>query len=51
MAEIKRTQPLARDQVADVVVIGAGIMGLSVAYHLAAEQGLTRVAVVDAGYL
>ena len=36
---------------ADVVVIGAGIMGLSVAYHLAAEHGLTRVAVLDAGYL
>ena len=36
---------------ADVVVIGAGIMGLSVAYHLAAEHGLTRVVVLDAGYL
>ncbi len=36
---------------ADVVVIGAGIMGLSVAYHLAAEHGLTRIAVLDAGYL
>src|SRR5450432_1295329 len=36
---------------ADVVVIGAGIMGLSVAYHLAAEHGITRVAVLDAGYL
>ena len=35
---------------ADVVVIGAGIMGLSVAYHLA-EQGVTRVTVVDQGYL
>lgn len=36
---------------ADVVVIGAGIMGLSVAYHLAADHGLKRVVVVDAGYL
>src|ERR1700742_353884 len=36
---------------ADVVVIGAGIMGLSVAYHLAAEHGIKRVVVVDAGYL
>src|SRR3954462_6466626 len=26
-------------------------MGLSVAYHLAAEHGVARVAVVDAGYL
>jgi len=36
--------------VADVVVIGAGIMGLSVAYHLA-EMGVTNVTVVDRGYL
>ena len=36
---------------ADVVVIGAGIMGLSVAYHLAAEHGLSRVVVLDASYL
>jgi sarcosine oxidase subunit beta len=36
---------------ADVVVIGAGIMGLSVAYHLAADHGLKRVVVLDSGYL
>jgi sarcosine oxidase, subunit beta len=36
---------------ADVVVVGAGIMGLSVAYHLAADHGLKRVVVLDAGYL
>jgi sarcosine oxidase subunit beta len=35
---------------ADVVVIGAGIMGLSIAYHLA-ELGVTDVTVVDKGYL
>ncbi len=35
---------------ADVVVVGAGIMGLSIAYHLAA-LGVTRVTVVDKGYL
>jgi sarcosine oxidase subunit beta len=35
---------------AQVVVIGAGIMGLSIAYHLAA-RGVTEVTVVDKGYL
>ncbi len=35
---------------ADVVVVGAGIMGLSIAYHLAA-RGVTRVSVIDRGYL
>jgi sarcosine oxidase subunit beta len=35
---------------ADVVVIGAGIMGLSIAYHLA-ERGITNVTVLDMGYL
>jgi sarcosine oxidase subunit beta len=35
---------------ADVVVIGAGIMGLSIAYHLA-KLGTTNVTVVDRGYL
>jgi len=36
---------------ADVVIVGAGIMGLSVAYHLAADHGLKRVVVLDRGYL
>jgi sarcosine oxidase, subunit beta len=35
---------------ADVVVVGAGIMGLSIAYHLAA-RGVTDVTVLDRGYL
>src|SRR5258708_2603622 len=35
---------------ADVVVIGAGIMGLSIAYHLA-ERGVTDVTVLDQSYL
>jgi len=35
---------------ADYVVIGAGIMGLSIAYHLA-KRGVTKVVVVDRSYL
>ncbi len=35
---------------ADVVVVGAGIMGLSIAYHLAAS-GVRHVTVVDKSYL
>src|SRR3984957_18035352 len=35
---------------ADVVIVGAGIMGLSIAYHLAA-RGTTRITVIDRGYL
>lgn len=35
---------------ADVVVIGAGIMGLAIAYHLA-RLGTKNVVVVDRGYL
>jgi sarcosine oxidase subunit beta len=35
---------------ASVVVVGAGIMGLSIAYHLAA-RGVRDVTVVDQGYL
>jgi sarcosine oxidase subunit beta len=35
---------------ADVVIVGAGIMGLSIAYHLAA-RGVTRVTVIDRSYL
>ena len=35
---------------ADVVVVGAGIMGLAIAYHLG-RAGVERVVVVDRGYL
>ncbi len=35
---------------AEVVIIGAGIMGLSIAYHLA-KRGITDVVVLDRGYL
>jgi len=35
---------------ADVVIVGAGIMGLSIAYHLA-RLGTTNVTVVDKSYL
>jgi sarcosine oxidase subunit beta len=33
------------------VVVGAGIMGLATAYHLAKDHGQKRVLVLDAGYL
>ena len=35
---------------AEVVVIGAGIMGLSIAYHLA-RVGVTDIVVLDRSYL
>src|SRR4051794_20111079 len=34
----------------DVVIIGAGIHGLAIAYYLA-KHGITNVAVLDRGYL
>lgn len=36
---------------ADVVIVGAGIMGLSVAYHLAKDHAPRRILVLEAGYL
>ena len=33
---------------ADVVICGAGIAGIAVAYHLAVEHGVARVVLVDA---
>jgi sarcosine oxidase subunit beta len=38
-------------EAADIVVVGAGIMGLATAYHLAKDHGLKRVLVLDASYL
>jgi sarcosine oxidase subunit beta len=35
----------------DAVVIGAGVHGLATAYYLAANHGITRVAVLDKGYV
>lgn len=36
---------------AEIVVVGAGIMGLAIAYNLARHHGITDVVVVDRGYL
>src|SRR5690242_17113046 len=36
---------------AEVVIIGAGIMGLSIAYNLAKAHGVTDVTVIDRSYL
>lgn len=36
---------------AEVVIVGAGIMGLSIAYNLAKNHGITDVVVVDKSYL
>jgi sarcosine oxidase subunit beta len=36
---------------ADVVVIGGGVHGLATAHYLAANHGITDVAVVDKGYI
>jgi sarcosine oxidase subunit beta len=35
----------------DVVIVGAGVHGLATAYYLAARHGITRVAVLDKGYV
>src|SRR5260370_4557260 len=35
----------------DVVIIGAGVHGLGIAYYLASRHGIRNVAVLDRGYL
>jgi sarcosine oxidase subunit beta len=35
----------------DVVIIGAGVHGLATAYYLAANHGISNVAILDKGYL
>jgi sarcosine oxidase, subunit beta len=35
----------------DVVIVGAGVHGLATAHYLAANHGITRVAVLDKGYI
>src|SRR5512132_333106 len=35
----------------DVIVIGGGVNGLSLAYHLAAEHGIRDVAVIERSYI
>ncbi|MGH3656878.1 MAG: FAD-dependent oxidoreductase [Micromonosporaceae bacterium] len=44
-----RTRELAERY--DVVIVGGGVHGLATAYYLAAHHGITRVAVLDKGYL
>ena len=43
-------RPEMRDSY-DVVIVGAGLHGLATAYYLAANHGITNVAVVDKGYV
>jgi sarcosine oxidase, subunit beta len=44
----RRHEPRSRY---DVVVIGGGVHGLATAYYLAAQHGITDVAVLERGYL
>lgn len=44
-----RSPPLKNEY--DVVIVGAGGHGLSTAYHLAKEHGVTNVAVIEKGWL
>jgi sarcosine oxidase, subunit beta len=44
-----RERPLASSY--DVVIVGGGVNGLSLAYHLAARHGIRKVAVLERSYL
>jgi sarcosine oxidase, subunit beta len=44
-----RPHPVERSY--DVVIIGGGVHGLATAYYLAANHGISRVAVVEKGYI
>jgi sarcosine oxidase subunit beta len=44
-------QPQPMKNSYDVVIIGGGVHGLAAAYYLAAEHGITDVAVLDKSYL
>jgi sarcosine oxidase subunit beta len=44
-----RSQPIKPSY--DVVIIGGGVHGLAAAYYLAANHGITDVAVLDKGYI
>src|SRR6266550_1282985 len=42
----RQSAPQSMTETADVVIIGSGIVGSSIAYHLA-EQGCTKVLVIE----
>ena len=44
-----RAHPLKNSY--DVVIVGAGVHGLGIAYYLASQHGMRRIAVLDKGYL